>query len=102
MAEVSENAAMLITVSFQALQWAEIDLPPKSKPINLMVSLLFLAFYLEQNIDVIIQWLNKKAELEKFNNNKTGLGLQNKFGWFYNYYVVPDNFRVKQADKEFK
>jgi hypothetical protein len=33
MAEVSENAAMLITVSFQALQWAEIDLPPKSKPL---------------------------------------------------------------------
>ena len=92
MAEVNDNAAIFIATSFQAMERAKFGIPPDSVTINLMIALVFLGFYLEENLDVIITKVNKDDELREFFNDKKGkkkFGLLNKFGWFYNSYIAP-------------
>jgi hypothetical protein len=91
MAEVSDNAAIFIATSFQAMERAKFGIPPDSVTVNLMIALVFLGFYLEENLDVIITRLNKDGELREFFNDKKSkkqFGLLNKFGWFYNSYIA--------------
>ena len=91
MAEVSDNAAIFIATSFQAMERAKFGTPPNSVTLNLMIALVFLGFYLEENLDVIIKKVNKDGELREFFNDKKGkkkFGLLSKFGWFYNSYIA--------------
>ncbi len=99
MAEVSDNAAIFITTSFQAIERAKFGFPPGSETVNLMVSLVFLGFYLEENLDVIVDKLNKRGELKEF-FGKREPGLKMKFGWFYNSYIAP--VRLKKSNKAFR
>jgi len=102
MAEVSDNAAIFIATSFQAMERAEFGIPPNSVTVNLMISLVFLGFYLEENLDVIITRLNKDRELREFFKDKKGkkkFGLLNKFGWFYNAYITPS--KLEKTSKFF-
>jgi hypothetical protein len=92
MAEVSDNAAIFIATSFQAMEQAKFGIPRDSVTVNLMIALVFLGFYLEENLDVIITRVNRDGELREFFNDKKGkknFGLLNKFGWFYNSYIAP-------------
>jgi len=98
MAEVSDNASIFIATSFQAIDRAKFGFPPNSETVNLMVSLVFLGFYLEENLDVIIDRLNKRNELKELFGNREA-GLKNKFGWFYNSYIAP--CKLKKSDKLF-
>ncbi|MEN6511595.1 MAG: hypothetical protein ABFD00_07155 [Chloroherpetonaceae bacterium] len=95
MAEVNNNASILIATSFQAIERAKVS----SAPENLMISLVFLGFYLEENLDFIIETLNKKNELIKFFNKKNNHGLLDKFGWFYNSYIASE--RLQKSNKKF-
>ncbi len=91
MAEVSDNAAIFIATSFQAMERAKFGIPPDSVTVNLMIALVFLGFYLEENLDVIITRLNRNDELREFYNDKKGkkkFGLLSKFVWFYNSYIA--------------
>ncbi len=102
MAEVSDNAAIFIATSFQAMERAKYGFPPDSVTVNLMIALVFLGFYLEENLDVIINRVNKGDELREFFNDKNGkkkFGLLNKFGWFYNFYVATT--KLEKSDKLF-
>jgi len=87
MAEVSDNASIFIATSFQAMERAKFGIPHNSETVNLMVSLVFLGFYLEENLDVIINRLNKNNELIELFGKKE-FGLKYKFGWFYNSYIA--------------
>lgn len=98
MAEVSDNAAIFIATSFQAMERAKFGIPPNSETVNLMVSLVFLGFYLEENLDVIIEKLNKRGELVKLFGEKE-FGLKYKFGWFYNSYIAPS--KLEKSTKLF-
>lgn len=96
MAEASDNAAIFIATSFQAMERAKFGIPPDSVTVNLMIALVFLSFYLEENLDVIIARLNRDEELRDFFNDKKGkrkFGLLNKFGWFYNSYIAPSKLQ---------
>jgi uncharacterized membrane protein YozB (DUF420 family) len=55
MAEVSDNAAIFIATSFQAMERAKIGIHPDSVTVNLMIALVFLGFYLEENLDTLLQ-----------------------------------------------
>jgi hypothetical protein len=92
MAEVSDNAAIFIATSFQAIERAKFGIPLNSETVNLMVSLVFLGFYLEENLDVIIDRLNKRHELKELFGNRES-GLKNKFVWFYNSYIALDKLK---------
>jgi hypothetical protein len=100
-AEVSDNAAIFITTSYQAIERAKLGIPPNSETINLMVSLVFLGFYLEENLDVIINRLNKSNELMEFFGGKKEYGLKYKFGWFYNSYIISTSIKLKKSNKSF-
>ena len=102
MAEVSDNAAIFIATSFQAMERAKFGIPPDSVTVNLMIALVFLGFYLEENLDVIITRVNKDDELREFFDVKKGkkkFGLLNKFGWFYNSYIAPS--KLEKSSKLF-
>ena len=102
MAEVSDNAAIFIATSFQAMERAKIGIPPDAETVNLMIALVFLGFYLEENLDVIIIKLNKDNDLKEFFNNKNGnkkFGLLDKFGWFYNSYLA--SYKLEKSNKLF-
>ena len=96
MAEVSDNAIILITTSFQAYNRAIDGIPANSEQVNLMVAQLFLGFYLEETINVIISKLKKESEVEIFNDNKpfNQCGLLNKFWWFLNSYISQSQLRM--------
>jgi len=96
MAEVSDNAAIFIATSFQAMERAKFGIPTDSVTVNLMIALVFLGFYLEENLDVIITRVNRDGELREFFKDKKGkkkFGLLNKFGWFYNSYIAPSKLQ---------
>jgi hypothetical protein len=102
MAEVSDNAAIFISTSFQAMERAKIGIPPDSVTVNLMIALVFLGFDLEENLDVIIRRLSRDRELKEFFKDKKGkkkFGLLNKFGWFYNFYIAP--YKLKKSSEIF-
>lgn len=98
MAEVSDNAAIFIATSYQAMERAKFGIPPNSQTVNLMVSLVFLGFYLEESIDVIINRLNKSNELTELFGKKE-FGLKYKYGWFYNAYIAPS--KLNKSNKPF-
>jgi hypothetical protein len=102
MAEVSDNASIFIATSFQAMERAKLGIPPDSVTVNLMIALVFLGFYLEENLDVIITRVNKGGELREFFSDKEGkkkFGLLNKFGWFYNSYIAP--YKLEKSNRLF-
>jgi len=88
MAEISNNAAILIATSFQALNRAKTD-NKTTRLCNCTVTILFASFFIEENLDVIIKKMKKDHEMKTFFNKKKGEhpGLLDKIAWFYNYFV---------------
>lgn len=93
MPEVSEDATILLAISWQALGRAK-DCDESTMLCNCTVVIVFAAFYIEANLNHIIQMMNRTKEMEKFCGNKYP-GLQDKLAWFYNCYVS----RLKACNK---
>ena len=93
MAEGSKDAAILIATSWQALGCA-IQPNSPTKICDSTVVTLFASFFIEANLNYIIDQLGMTKEMVAFLNKKYP-GLQDKLAWFYNYYVA----KVKAKNK---
>jgi len=81
MAEGTKDAMILISTSWQALGRA-IQRNPETLICDCTVVTLFASFFMEANLNYIIEKLNMKKEMIKFLNNNQYPGLQDKLGWF--------------------
>jgi len=90
MPEGSDAAAILIAISYQALQ-RQVAMAATRKADNTIV-ILFAGFYIEATINAIIDQMNVRPKMNRFLNpaNRQNFhpGLQDKLGWFYNEYVA--------------
>jgi hypothetical protein len=93
MPEVSNNAAILIATSFQALDRAKRG-SKNTILCNCIITVLFAGFFIEENLDVIIKKMNVGPEMKKF--LKLGRyehpGLLDKLAWYFNRYVASQKF----------
>ena len=94
MPEVSKDASILIGISWQALRRAEKG-DERTKISDCTVALVFAGFYIEANLNQIIDILGKKQEMVDFLQDKRP-GLQDKLAWFYNYYIAETKLKSKK------
>ncbi len=84
--EVSEDAMLLITTSWQAAN--RLKHGDKNHILcDSLVTLSFLGFYLEASLDYIIIKMGREMEVEEFYKPRK-IGLQYKLAWFYNEFIV--------------
>jgi hypothetical protein len=95
MAEGSKDAMILITTSWQALGRASLDIP-ETTICDCTVVTLFASFFIEANLNYIVEKLHMKKEMISFLNNNRYPGLQDKLAWFYNKFIA----RVKAKTKK--
>lgn len=86
MPEVSEDATILLAISWQALGRAK-NGDERTILCNCTVVIVFAAFYIEANLNHIIRTMNKTKEMKTFLKNKHP-GIQDKLAWFYNCFVA--------------
>ncbi len=86
MPEGSRDAAILIATSWQALNRA-ITGDEKTLVTDCTVLILFAGFFIEANLNDIIEKMNQIPQMTRF-LKKRYPGLQDKLGWFYNEYVA--------------
>lgn len=103
MAEGSKDAMILITTSWQALGRA-IQNNPETIICDCSVVTLFAGFFIEANLNYIVEELNMKKEMIAFLNNNKFPGLQDKLAWFYNKYIARVKAKTKKElfDKKIK
>ena len=89
MPEGSKDAAILIATSWQALGRA-IQGNSATEICDCTVVTLFAGFFIEANLNYIIDKLGKKKQMIAFLDNKKFPGIQDKLGWYwyYNEYVA--------------
>ena len=91
MSEVSAEAMLLITISWQALKRAELYNRATILCDN-TVTILFASIYIEANLNYIIDKMGMTDDVRQFygkkNNKNFHPGLQNKLVWFYNKFVA--------------
>jgi hypothetical protein len=86
MPEGSEDATIMIAISWQALKRAESNCDPI--PISdCTVAIVFSAFFIEANLNLLIKKMNKTSQMERFLGNPNA-GLQDKLAWYYNFFVA--------------
>ena len=93
MPEAGQHAPILIATSWQALGRA-VNEGPDALICNCTVVVLFAGFYVEANLNHIVQRLGMRSSLNAFTGGKKYPGLQDKLSWFYNEFVA----RVQSAD----
>ncbi len=86
MPEGSRDAAILIATSWQALNRA-ITGDQNTLVSDCTVLILFAGFFVEANLNYIIEELNAKSRMTAF-LKKRYPGLQDKLAWYYNDYVA--------------
>jgi hypothetical protein len=86
---------ILISISWQALGRA-IQQNPQTIICDCTVVTLFAGFFIEANLNYIIEKLHVKKEMVAFLNNNRYPGLQDKLAWFYNKYIA----KVKEKTKK--
>jgi hypothetical protein len=91
--EAGRHAPILIATSWQALGRA-VNEGPDALICNCTVVVLFAGFYVEANLNHIVQRLNMRSRLKAFTGGKNYPGLQDKLAWFYNEFVA----RIPSAD----
>jgi hypothetical protein len=94
MAEGSKDAAILIATSWQALGRA-IRGNPDTQICDCTVVTLFANFFIEANLNYIIEELHMKKQMVAFLGNRFP-GLQDKLSWFYNEYIA----KIKAKSKK--
>ena len=87
MPEAGRHAPILIATSWQALGRA-INEGPDALICNCTVVVLFAGFFVEANLNHIVQRLGKGSSLAAFTGGKKHPGLQDKLAWFYNEFVA--------------
>ncbi len=87
MPEVSKDAKVLIDISWQALGRAKMG-NESTKILDCTVALVFAGFFIEANLNQIIEVLGKRQEMIAFLNNNKHPGLQDKLAWFYKSYIA--------------
>ncbi len=103
MPESTKDAMILITISYQALQRAKVPSNPNVEA-DCIVVIIFAAFFIEANLNYIIEFLGKEQEVNKFYNINNPeyqgtLGLNKKLAWFY-YSFIESNDEYKENKKE--
>ena len=100
MPESTDNAMILITISYQALLRAK---KPNNDDViaDCTVAILFAAYFIEANINYLIEFLGRKQEVNKFYNNNNPdrqgtFGLLKKLAWFYNSFLEPNEEDKKE------
>ena len=86
MPEATEDAALLIATSWQALERAK-DGDPETTLTNCTVILVFAAFFIEANLNHIIEILGREADVAAFFKPRQP-GLLQKLGWYYSEYAA--------------
>ena len=94
MPEGGRHAPILIATSWQALDRV-ITEGPETRICNCTVVILFAGFYIEANLNHIVEQLHLKDRMKTFLEQKYP-GLQDKLAWFYNEFVA----RSKSAKRK--
>src|SRR5262245_7869442 len=94
MAEGSKDAMILITTSWQALGRANLG-NPETIICDCTVVTLFAGFFVEANLNYIVEKLHLKKEMIAFLNNNRFPGLQDKLAWFYNKFIAKVKAKTK-------
>ncbi len=94
MPEVSPDASLIIATSWQALGRAELE-DRRAAICNCTVIIVFAGFFIEANLNHIIDSMNKSKDVKRFLNAESP-GMQGKLAWFYNEYVA----RKKTTNKK--
>jgi hypothetical protein len=84
--EAGRHAPILIAISWQGLHRA-IREGQQSLLCNCTVVILFAGFYLEANLNYIVDHLHMTGQMNAFLHHPHP-GLQDKLGWFYNEFVA--------------
>jgi hypothetical protein len=92
--EGGRHAPILIATSWQALNRVFTD-GPETRICNCTVVILFAGFYIEANLNHIVEQLHLKDRMKTFLEQKYP-GLQDKLAWFYNEFVA----RSKSAKRK--
>ena len=100
MAEGSIDAMILISTSWQALRRAELG-DESTMVCNCTVILVFASFFIEANLNQIIEKMGMEKEMIDFLGNEHP-GLQEKLAWFYNKFVARDKAATKKQFKSKK
>lgn len=87
MPEAGRHAPILIATSWQALGRA-VNEGPDTLICNCTVVVLFAGFYVEANLNHIVQTLHMRGRMKTFMGGKKHPGLQDKLAWFYNDFVA--------------
>ena len=95
MAEGSKDAMILITTSWQALGRAHQG-NPATTICDCTVVTLFAGFFVEANLNYIVEKLHLKNEMIVFLNNNRFPGLQDKLAWFYNKFIARGKAKNKK------
>jgi hypothetical protein len=90
--EAGRHAPILIATSWQALGRA-VNEGPDTLLCNCTVVVLFAGFYVEANLNHIVQALRLRGRLKTFTNGKNHPGLQDKLAWFYNEFIARHPWR---------
>jgi hypothetical protein len=92
MPEGSRDAAILIAISYQALNRQLVAGDPRTQKANCTVTILFAGFYIEATIDYIVAEMNVRSQMMDFLNPSNSAnyhpGIQSKLGWFYNKFTA--------------
>jgi hypothetical protein len=82
----SSHPPILIAISWQALNRA-LSGDPRTRLCDCTVVILFAGFFVEANLNEIVQRLGRKRDMLAF-LQRPYPGLQDKLAWFYNEYVA--------------
>ena len=110
MPEATKAATILIATSYQAQNRAK-EGDDATMLCNCTVVIVFAAFFIEANLAHIIDRMNMTNKMKQFFTNRKDLenfhpGMQQKLGWFYNYFVNeskakrPSDLRTKEFKED--
>jgi hypothetical protein len=85
--EAGRHAPILIATSWQALGRA-LNEGPDTLICNCTVVVLFAGFYVEANLNHVVEELHMKGRMNTFMGGKRYPGLQDKLIWFHNEFVA--------------
>jgi hypothetical protein len=94
MAELSDDAIILISISYQALKRAELGYEPTKKS-DCTVVLVFACYFIEANLNRIIEIMGVEKDMKKFLRQQYP-GVQSKLAWFFNEYVARDKALTRE------
>jgi len=93
MPEASSDATIIIATSWQALARAETG-DERTIISNCTVIIVFAAFYIEANLNHIIETMDRTYEMMEYYGYRSGL--KDKLAWFYVKFCSDDKMKSKK------